>query len=596
MQLQSICSTTRLQAIIEVATLLDVCCKDDLCPKARSLVLTDRHVLPALGQLLGDLLFASQGDLTEMGDEFLKAGTNTVNKNKNTSAHSDESITAWRLIVQLATAVASITHSATFGPAHSVSTTKTGVTHMGAEMGGVVLAMSAALHLSSIRSMVQQAGWDLLACGGGDTPISLSLMEFDRMSHATMMTGCVGALVGLSQLEPVRPFFALPLPLPNNDQASAVAGTTKPTKSTNKPDSLGRPFNTNGAELTPVHVLLGVLTGQTDHRSNCLAILMNASLDLSAPQTAATITTSNNNSDSPSLPSVKETIVKAGGMTVALSGISLRSAQRSPSPVSSSDSNSTSGSNGGGVSGGMEETEPSYFARTAGLLARLITVPAAQEVLSQPDHYRALCRALGYTVQAIEDATSQITGTDVTTLSINTSSSSVSSRINDATNSTAATTPISDALPISDEVVKYLTEEQSHMVRALGSLNKPSEKCLAIAREELLVIHPFDTSTINTSAYAPNLSTLPINTHPSTLLTYPPPTHTHTHTLTTQVQTLILLFPSPREELGEITPTSVILPPRVTASPLLLGTLSCLLLINTCNLTRHNAALTITCC
>ena len=360
-RLQSICSTSRLQAIVEVASLLDVCCRDDLCPKARALVLTDRHLLPALGHLLGDLMFATHGDLTKMSDEFLTAGinnnSNNNNNNKTVSAkiankgtqsldEREDSAKAWRLIVQLAIAVASITHSATFGPAHSVSTTKSGATHMGAEMGGVVLAVSAALHLSSIRTMVMQAGRDLFMCGGGGgggTPTSptssLASIEFDRASHEALMTGCVGALVGLSQLEPVRPFFALPLPLPDNDDNNntnqpIAAATTKPTKPANKTDqtpaTLARPSNTKGQCLTPVHVLLGVLTGQTDHRSNCLAILMNASLDLSAQQTApATTPTSNNapslststSSPSPSLlPSVKETIVKAGGMTVALSG------------------------------------------------------------------------------------------------------------------------------------------------------------------------------------------------------------------------------------------------------------------------------------
>ena len=328
-----------------------MCCRDDLSPKARSLVLTDRHVLPALGQLLGDLLFASHGDLAEMSDEFLQAGTTTTTKNNNNNNNNkgphplverDGSVKAWRLIVQLATAVASITHSATFGPAHSVSASKTGVTYMGAEMGGVVLAMAAALHLSSIRSMVQQAGWDLLACGGGGgggtpTTPSMSLVAFDRMSHEALMTGCVGALVGLSQLEPVRPFFALPLPLPDNNsntttttnsQATAAVAK-KPTNSSSQPASspvpLARPLTTDGPELAPVHVLLGVLTGQTEHRSNCLAILMNASLDLSAQPTTATTTpttavTNNNSNNTFSLPSVKETIVKAGGMTVALSG------------------------------------------------------------------------------------------------------------------------------------------------------------------------------------------------------------------------------------------------------------------------------------
>jgi len=68
-----------------------------------------------------------------------------------------------------------------------------------------------------------------------------------------------------------------------------------------------------------------------------------------------------------------------------------------------------------------------------------------------------------------------------------------------------------------------LQDERSHLIRALASIVKPSESCLSIAREEHFVL------------------------------------------------SVLLCFPTPRSELGEITPTSVTLPPAYPATALLLG-------------------------
>jgi hypothetical protein len=74
-----------------------------------------------------------------------------------------------------------------------------------------------------------------------------------------------------------------------------------------------------------------------------------------------------------------------------------------------------------------------------------------------------------------------------------------------------------------EEKLKFLREELSSLVRTLASLSKPSEECLIVAKEEKLV------------------------------------------------HTLLFIFPTPRDELGEITPKSVILIPKNPAPVILLG-------------------------
>ena len=72
-------------------------------------------------------------------------------------------------------------------------------------------------------------------------------------------------------------------------------------------------------------------------------------------------------------------------------------------------------------------------------------------------------------------------------------------------------------------MLKFIRDEQSSLVRSLASISNLSDQCLDIAKEERLV------------------------------------------------QALLFIFPTPRDELGEITPHSVILTPAVPAPAILLG-------------------------
>jgi hypothetical protein len=74
-----------------------------------------------------------------------------------------------------------------------------------------------------------------------------------------------------------------------------------------------------------------------------------------------------------------------------------------------------------------------------------------------------------------------------------------------------------------EEILNYSRDEQSNLIRSLASVSNLSDQCLIAAREENLV------------------------------------------------HALLFIFPTPREELGEITPHSVILTPTVPAPAILLG-------------------------
>jgi len=187
------------------------------------------------------------------------------------------------------------------------------------------------------------------------------------------------------------------------------------------------------------------------------------------------------------LPSVREAVVAAGGVDVALSAVK---AVAVAGP----------GSQGPAADGedGEDGEDGRYAARCAGLLSRLMSVPAAQAALTQPDTFRALCKAIARTVHAAAAAAA-------------------------APSSSSSSSAAAAAAAASAETQKSIADEQSHLVRALATLVKVPEPCLAVAAEERLV------------------------------------------------HALVLLFPAPREELGEVTPESVTLPPRAPAPPLLLG-------------------------
>ena len=161
----------------------------------------------------------------------------------------------------------------------------------------------------------------------------------------------------------------------------------------------------------------------------------------------------------------------------------------------------------------------SFLSRCAGLLSRLVSVPTALEAISTESTYRLFCQTIAMTVlmkrknvqimeylnTKIEKDSKKLGGKKVTEI--------IEKEINEL---------VEEKKKI-EEIIKYISDEQSHLIRTLASLTKISENCMNIAVEEKLVY------------------------------------------------SLLFLFPSPVEEIGEITPHSVILTPKYPAPAILLG-------------------------
>ena len=148
-----------------------------------------------------------------------------------------------------------------------------------------------------------------------------------------------------------------------------------------------------------------------------------------------------------------------------------------------------------------------FLSRCAGLLSRLVTVPSVLTLVSTPDTYRQLCRTMACTVTTSRHIIDSL------------------DNIEKAITKSPKTREIEAMINMKSALEKTLVlqgEEQSHLIRVLAAV-KPCNLCLEVAVQERLP------------------------------------------------HTLLLLFPDPREEIGEITSHSVILTPKRPAATLLLG-------------------------
>ena len=148
-----------------------------------------------------------------------------------------------------------------------------------------------------------------------------------------------------------------------------------------------------------------------------------------------------------------------------------------------------------------------FLSRCAGLLSRLVTVPSVLTLVSTPDTYRHLCQTMACTVTMSRHTIDCL------------------DNIEKVINKSLKTKEIEAIINVKSKLEKILVllgEEQSHLIRVLAAV-KPCNSCLEIAVQERLP------------------------------------------------HTLLLLFPDPREEIGEITSNSVILTPKRPAATLLLG-------------------------
>ena len=190
-----------------------------------------------------------------------------------------------------------------------------------------------------------------------------------------MIEAAVQALLGFSQIECVRPFFALSLPLTvsilretsltnirsksqiedgGDDDGNHGRKRKEEGKSRNENKSEFESENEDrGSEMTDnmtaIHVVLSLIKSRPHIAGNSIGLLMNACLDapISSPSSspssssASSSSSFSSSSSSPSLPisvnggqnpmlgsTVKEVVVAAGGVDLGLTGIFLGSNER----------------------------------------------------------------------------------------------------------------------------------------------------------------------------------------------------------------------------------------------------------------------------
>jgi hypothetical protein len=173
---------------------------------------------------------------------------------------------------------------------------------------------------------------------------------YDRHVLSDMLEASVQALLGLSQIECVRSFFALPLPLIFPTAHSVdKKGEKKGVK-----DGVKEGEKVGECSVTAVQVLLSLSASRPEHAGNCIGLLMNACLEPTAPppvpvldpvpvpaasrsssSSSSTSTQSSSSSSSsshtipPAILTVKEAVSAAGGAALALKGVLMDSKDRS---------------------------------------------------------------------------------------------------------------------------------------------------------------------------------------------------------------------------------------------------------------------------
>ena len=165
-----------------------------------------------------------------------------------------------------------------------------------------------------------------------------------------MIEAAVQALLGFSQIECVRPFFCLPLPLQDTNMHSDQENQDGRVKRTNEKENksgskAGNVHNSSGSSsdsdiecsVTAVHVVLSVIRSRPNIAANCLGVLMNACLDppLSSSPSSSSSSSSSSSPISatggqvPILGSnIKDILVRAGGVELGTTGITLTSKER----------------------------------------------------------------------------------------------------------------------------------------------------------------------------------------------------------------------------------------------------------------------------
>lgn len=265
--------------ILAAANLFFVCCADDACKKTQLAVLSDRKLVLLLATALGELLSRAK-------------------PHKKNAEEDGEVVALSKACVACAVLIKEISFS---------EPGKVALAH--AEVGCAVCSLSSMLfhYAYSLQWEAHQA-----------------------------LESALEALLGLSQVEVLRGFFAVACPVGPGGSVTASC-----------------------VEVVLRHVLQRPT--KKLYSSTCLAVLMNACLD---PEGA-----------------VRSVVFAHGGMDEALKGLKL-------GLLGGKDSDAVA------ASATPIPQQAGLVSRQAGLMSRLATVEGVQAVLYQPDNYRLICRGI----------------------------------------------------------------------------------------------------------------------------------------------------------------------------------------------------------
>eukprot|EP01036_Dinobryon_divergens_P025280 gene25280-33810_t len=275
---------------------------DDLCVKTRAAVLGEKTLMCTVGSTLGNI-------------SYLLANA------KQKSLEPEQQATLLSLIQECVSILKALAFS-DFAKSVDDATGNAGKRKAeSANLGSLICALGSALMICG----EQTKNWKTAN---------------DRMRSIT--ESCIESLLGFSQYEQFRDFFAIPLPAFNEDEKDSTKNTASSISMVLKAMSSSA-FKEN---LT--------------FASNCLACLMNASLDAVATGNGSSI-------------AVKEEVIRSGGVDMLLAAVQLGDVERSKIIAA-----------GGG----------NLLSRKAGLLSRLAPLESVQKLLLKAKAYRAICRRL----------------------------------------------------------------------------------------------------------------------------------------------------------------------------------------------------------
>lgn len=297
-----------LSLLFASVKLLQVCGGDDLCVKTRAAVLGDKALMCTVGSMLGNI-------------SYLLANTT-----KKLPEPEQETV-----LFSLIQECISILNALAFSDfAKSVDDT-----------ASIIAAGKRKAESANLGNLICALGSALMLCGEK----TKNWKTVSDLMRATTES-CIESLLGFSQYEQFRDFFAIPLPaFSNGDDKNS----------------------SNKSTATTISMILKVMSSSAfkdnlTFSSNCLACLMNATLELGGGATGSGLTIS-----------VKEEVIRAGGIDMLLAAVQLSDVDRAKIIAA-----------GGG----------NLLSRKAGLLSRLAPLESVQKLFLKEKPYRAICRRL----------------------------------------------------------------------------------------------------------------------------------------------------------------------------------------------------------